>query len=519
MSIKLPGLRQSTANVLAIWLLQAGTLLFALISVPLITRRFGLEGLGVWLLVQQVASHVQLLELGLASSLGRFLSRDMALTNARAYTGHASSAIAILVAVGTVLVLLSTMLGMAFPKIFGLPPQLASDAVVMLTIAVVATGLTLPLRIAFSVLSSQHRFVLIYGSDGFALFLRIALVISACTLVDQHALIFLALAVFGPGLIGALITFAAAVRSAPYALFDFRTVGAKPMRELLDVSFSAMLMTLAAVLLRQGSPMLVGYSLGVAALPLIALPIMLVTSLSPFLAISTQLISPVASQLDASDRFAELHSAYVTAARYTLAAGLFMFAVMGLLIPYLLPLWLGKSVLEPHYAHLIHVNLLLVFGGYCVAIPALLARAVLVSVGMHKLAAKGEITSVLAGLAVGWVLMDAFDFGTAGMAFGIAAAYLFRAGGILMRQLAQYFNVSLFQMYGQVWGPPLLCTLPMLLACILALIGNPNPGTTAVFTIIGLGLWIWLMYRLVVPKNHQERLSQALKIIIKKESL
>jgi O-antigen/teichoic acid export membrane protein len=76
MSVKLPGLRQSTANVLAIWLLQAGTLLFALVSVPLITRRFGLEGLGVWLLVQQVASHVQLLELGLASSLGRFLSRD-----------------------------------------------------------------------------------------------------------------------------------------------------------------------------------------------------------------------------------------------------------------------------------------------------------------------------------------------------------------------------------------------------------------------------------------------------------
>jgi O-antigen/teichoic acid export membrane protein len=516
MSIKLPGLRQYTANVLAIWLLQAGTLLFALISVPLITRRFGLEGLGVWLLVQQVASHVQLLELGLASSLGRFLSRDKALSNAPAYTEHASSAIAVLAGMGALLVLIATPLGMVFPHIFDLPQQLASDAVVMLAIAIVATGLALPLRSALGVLSSQHRFALIYGSDGLALLLRIVLIVLACTMVKEHALIALALAVFAPGLLSALVTFVAALRSTPYALFNFRSIGAKPIGAIFDVSFAAMLVTLAAVLLRQGSPMLVGYSLGMAALPLIALPIMLVTSLSPFLAIGNQLISPVASQLDASDRIAELHSAYVTAARYTLTAGLFMFLVMGLLVPYLLPLWLGKSVLEPHHAHLIHVNLLVVFGGYCAAIPALLARAVLISVGMHKIAAKGELMSVLLGLALGWMLMDIFGLGPLGMACGIAAAYLFRALGTLMRQLTQYFETSLIEMYKLVLGPPLLCTLPMLLAFIPVLINKATLGNTALFAIPALGLWSWFVYRLVVPKNHQERLSQALKIIITK---
>ncbi len=507
MTTKLPSLRQSTANVLAIWLLQASTLIFALVSVPLITRRFGLEGLGVWLLVQQVAGHLQLLELGLTSSLGRFLSRDKALSDADAYTGHASSAMVVLAGMGIALLFLAVPVGMAVPQLFGLPSQLASDAVVMLAIAIVATGLILPLRSALGVLSSQHRFVLLYGADGLALILRIMLVVVACTMVKAHALVALALAVFAPGLIGALVTFSAALRSTPYPLFNFRAIRAKPIQELFNVSLAAMLVTLSAVLLRQGGPMLAGYSLGVATLPLVALPMMLVASLSPFLAIGNQLISPVASQLDARDCIDELHSVYLIAARYSVTVGLFMFVGIALVMPHLLPLWLGRSVLEPHQAHFIYINLLLIFGGYCIAIPALLARAVLVSVGKHKVAAKGEIISVLIGLTIGWVLMDAFDLGATGMACGIAAAYLFRAWGILMRKLAQYFDTSLIQIHGRVWGPPLLCTLPILLVCIPTLINYQALFSILAFAVPAFGFWAWLVFRLIVPQSHRERLG------------
>ena len=248
----LPGLRHNAVNVLSTWLLQAGTLLFALISVPLVTRRFGLEGLGIWLLVLQLTSHMQLLELGLASSLGRVLSRDHALNKAAAYTRHASSAIAILLVMGGFLVLLAVPMGRAFPHVVELPSHLVPDAEWMLAIAIVATGLTLPLRSAIGILSSQHRFALQASSDGFALILRVALVVVVCTMLEQHALIALSLAVFAPGLIGSLVLFVVANRSAPYVLFSPRTVGVQPMRELLDISLAAMVVTLAAVLLRQG---------------------------------------------------------------------------------------------------------------------------------------------------------------------------------------------------------------------------------------------------------------------------
>lgn len=188
MGPKLPGLRRSAINVGATWLLQAGTLLFALVSVPLVTRRFGLEGLGVWLLVQQLASHFQLLELGLASSLGRFLSRDHAQRNGAAYSEHSTSAIVLLLGMGLVLVLLAYPIGQVFPRFF-IAPDSASEGAWMLTIALVLTGMTLPLRSAIGVLASQHQFALQAGVDGIALLLRVTLVIAACTMVEDHALI------------------------------------------------------------------------------------------------------------------------------------------------------------------------------------------------------------------------------------------------------------------------------------------------------------------------------------------
>ena len=506
----LPGLRHNAVNVLSSWLLQAGTLLFALISVPLVTRRFGLEGLGIWLLVQQLASSMQLLELGLASSLGRLLSRDHGLNKAAAYTRHASSAIAILLVMGGFLVLLAVPMGRAFPHVFELPSHLVPEAEWMLAIAIVATGLTLPLRSAIGILSSQHRFALQASGDGFALILRVALIVVVCTMLEQHALIALSLAVFAPGLIGSLVLFVVANRSAPYVLFSPRTVGVQPMRELFDISLAAMVVTLAAVLLRQGG-VLAGYSLGVESVPLIALPVMMVVSLGPFLGIANQLISPIASQLDATKRVDELRTAYLTAVRYTLTMGLLIYASMIMLAPYLLPLWLGRESLGPHHVHAIHLNLLLIFGGYCLAIPAFLARAVLVSVGRHRIAARGELISSLVGLVIGWILMDTLGFGVTGMACGIAAAYLIRAGGVLVRQLALYFDMSLHHLFVEVWRLPLLTTVPLVLVFIPQIIGDQDFHTAALFGLPALGLWGWLVLRLIMPKSHREKFCRVLR--------
>jgi O-antigen/teichoic acid export membrane protein len=515
MKAKLPSLNRSVRNVLATWGLQASTLLFALISVPMVSQRFGLEGLGLWLLVQQLASHFQLLELGLASSLGRFLARDLALQDGASYTRHSASAIALLLILGTLIVGLAIPMAWAFPQVFKLPPDLAQDAVWMLAIALIATGLMLPLRSAVGILSSQHRFALLAGGDGLALLLRIVLVILACRVVQAHALIALALAVFLPNLLGATVLWMSARRDAPYPVMSKAAIGTQAVRELLSVSLAALVVTFAAVLLRQGSAMLAGYSLGVEAVPLLALPMMVVVSVSPFLGIANQLIAPIASQLDAQSQTEQLRQTYFTAARYSLSAGLLILIAMGWLMPHLLPIWLGRSILRPDQLQILQLNLMLVFTGYGLAIPAMLARSVLVSVGKHKFAARGEMISVVVGLAIGWGLMDIVGLGTTGMACGILSAYLLRAYGSLIHQLAFYLELPLVQLYLKVWTRPLLCSFPLLLIFLPAIFGHPNGDIQATLAVPLLLLWSGLTLRLVLLPDHQQRIRLFLKRCLK----
>jgi O-antigen/teichoic acid export membrane protein len=330
-------------------------------------------------------------------------------------------------------------------------------------------------------------------------------------MLEQYAFMALSLAVFVPSLLSSLALFVLANRSAPYVLFSPRTVGIQPLRELLGISLAAMVVTLAAVLLRQGSGILAGYSLGLDSVALIALPVMLVGSVGPFLGIANKLISPIASQLDATQRVDELRMVYLTAVRHTLASGLLIYVCMIFFAPYLLPLWLGGQSLEPEYVRSIYLNLLLIFGGYCLAIPAFLARAVLVSVGRHKIAARGELISSLVGLVIGYMLMEALEIGVAGMACGIAAAYLIRASGVLVRQLALYFEMSLFHLFVEVWRLPLLTSVPLVLVFIPQLIGNQDFGAAALFGLLALGLWGWLVLRLIITESSREKLFRILR--------
>ena len=490
--------------------MQVGSLFLALVSVPLVTQRFGIEGLGVWLLVQQVASHIQLLELGVASTLGRFLSRAQSLGDSVGYGRYASTALVMLILMGAVLILLAFPLGLAFPLIFELPAHIEKDAVWMLVIAMLSTALLLPLRSAFGILSSQHKFVLIASGDGVALILRFTLIILVCNILEQHALVALSMAVFVPGLLTSSALFVIAMRSISQGLLSPRLVSIQSMREFFGISLATMVVTLAATLLRQGSPILAGYSLDVESIPQLALPLMLVTSLGPFIGVANQGLVPIASHLDATRRVEELRIAYLTTVKYTLALGLFLLACMLLFAKYFLLFWLSSKDFDPNYIHLIYINLLIIYAGYCLTIPAMFARTVLVAVGLHRVAARGEFVSVILGLSIGWLLMNVFSLGSTGMALGIAVAYLFRSVGILMRQLALYFDEPPARFYGYVWRDQLLTVVPLFLAFIPALFMKRELRAEIFFSLMAVGLWAHLVFRLIMTELHREKLKYLL---------
>jgi O-antigen/teichoic acid export membrane protein len=510
---RLPEFRQVSINVSATWLLKGATLLFSLVTVPLISRRFGLEGLGVWLLVQQVASHFQLLELGLASSLERLLSRDAAKKDYLAYTGHSSTAAAMLAVIGALLILIALPAGSFFPEIFDIPLKMQWDASAMMVIALVSTGLLLPLRSAIGVLASLHRFDLQMLVDAVALALRFALVITVSLFVGEHALVALAVAIFGPGILAAIAMYAVALRLAPAALLDRSMIGRAAIVNLLGISLSAMMITFAAVLLRQGSALVAGYSLGLDAVPMIALPVMIVACLAPFLGVANQMIAPVASQLDAVGNKAALLDVYLMASRYVASIGLIVFFAVTIAGPTLLPIWLGREVFVAHQLQILQQVLLVVWFGYCAALPALLGRTILGSVGKHYAVARGEVAGAFFGVVFGWALMDLLKLGAVGMAYGIACTYLLRGGGPLMYRLAAYFGMSYWRLTYDLWLKPLLTGLPLLLSVLLVTVEGRSLTEAMLLYSAGVVLWGWTFWKIIIPAGHRAKFKIVAKSI------
>ena len=98
-----------------------------LITVPIITRHFGLELMGIWLLATQLSQHIFLLEFGFNTSLTRFLSRYRAKNDLITASMYLSTSILFLQVIGITVIIFSPLIATLFDKMFSFPPELRNQ--------------------------------------------------------------------------------------------------------------------------------------------------------------------------------------------------------------------------------------------------------------------------------------------------------------------------------------------------------------------------------------------------------
>lgn len=507
-----PGFRRSLFNVLSTWGVQGASVLFALVVVPLVSRRFGVEGLGLWLLIQQLAGHLQLFEVGLNSSLGRYLARTLARGEQEAHDGYLSSAVAVLCGLALIVMLVTIVLAAGLRAFFDIAAEMQAQAVWMLIVVGTATALSLPMRAGLGVLSSRHRFDLMALSEGLGLLLKVALVLGVCLTDVEPGLVLLAGAVFLPMLFGSCVAFVRGLQCPPVSRLRWSLVSRASVRALFDISLSALMVTAAAVFLRQGAPVIVGMQFGVEVIPMLAIPLMIVSVIRPFVAVANKLLSPVASQFDAVGDTSELLHAFRTAAHYTLTMAILVFALAVAAGREVLTMWLGHSGFSVEQLGELYRMLLIVLGGYCVTLPGAMGRTLLGAVGRHWAAARGEMVGTVIGLALGISMIMLLGTGPWGMALGVVAAYLTRAVGSAVRLIAEYFAISQSEVYRLVWGRPMLVALPVFAGLLFVLVNGMGGWEKIGVLFVSAVVWVWAVLRFLVTRAHLARLSSALRL-------
>jgi len=501
---------RTAINVFAIWTNRILAILVVLVTIPIITRHFGLELMGVWLLVTQFTQHLMLLELGLNTSLTRFISRYRGKNDLVGASRYLSSSIFVLTGIGGILIVLSPLLALGFLAAFQLPSELEDQVYWLVLLATLATGISLPLRTGIGMLSSVHRFDRISIWESLVLVVRLGLVL-ICFNWFNPDLLLLGLISFIPILLGNMLIFNDGWKANIDLTVSRRLITKKVLRHMLSVCGASVVITLSVVVVRQSSPMLVGWGIGIDQVATLAFPILIVSTVMPFMGVANTLIAPIASQLDAGKNRELLYRLYTMAGRYVFSMALLVLMGFYYLGHSLLDLWLSGPKVDGDTLHDMSKALVVIFAGFVIATPGFIVREVLMAVGRHWQAASSEVLGSLMGVIVGYWLMMGMNLGVMGMAMGISLAFIVRGAGFLAMRGAKYFAISYLKLLSDSMGRPIVISGLAMLVSQLSVIWVPQSFGTGLSELISFiivcliwasGVWLW-----IVESEHKKKIS------------
>lgn len=121
-------LRHIARNVLFNWLGTIANMAVGFLLSPFILHRLGNVAYGVWVLTVSVVGYLSLLDLGMQSSILRFVSQGHAKQDHQGASEATSAALWVRLQISALALLLSAGLAVVFPHVFKIPQELASDA-------------------------------------------------------------------------------------------------------------------------------------------------------------------------------------------------------------------------------------------------------------------------------------------------------------------------------------------------------------------------------------------------------
>lgn len=507
---------QSLKNIFYIWINRLLLILSPIITTPIITNFFGLEIAGIWFLASIFASQLLLLEIGISTSLVRLLARDDIINDFNKTKEIIVTSFVTLASISIIIFLSIPLVSQFFLSAFNISSTMQDDANKLITLAIISVVINLPLRTGYSILASRHLFDKVQIIDTIGIFIRLFCIVIAFTFFSP-TLFLLGFIVFGSYIGISIVTFLAAIKLINFRIsdLDFKNISFNSWKLITSLSGASFFVSLAGILLLQFSSTLIGYFLELKYVSIMAIPIMIYNSITPFFQAIPTISSPIAAGVSSKVEKNHLKTQFHIYSRYT--ASVALLCVLGLLTagnPLLL-LWLGGEAVSAEDINQMLDILIIIFTAYAFGSIAPLGKSVLMSTGFHWRVAFIEILSSILGVLLGLVLMVNFKFGILGMALGIGSTFLLRGFIFYPKILEHYFELKPFYVIkNSILSSILIFLCLMILMKILDLI--------SIFSYLGLFFellefsillifWCLLTFYFVLSKEHKALICKYIK--------
>ena len=470
--------RHIARNVFSNWVATAANMAVGFLLAPFIVHHLGNAAYGIWVLAISSVSYLFLLDLGMRSSVLRFVSKGHAVGDHAGASDALSAALWVRLQISGIVLLLSLGLAAIFPLLFKMPLELIGSARLAVTIIGATTALGMFLGVFGGVVSALNR----YDLQTMVTLVQLGIRVTGVMLVLKHGygIVAIALCELASAVVGNTLLVWLARRIYPQLRVTLKKPQAATLRSLWSYSVYAFLTTIAIQLVYQTDNLVVGTFVSASAVTFYSIGNSLCRYTDQFAGAMTSTFVPVASTYEASGDTGRLQSLYRVGTRAMLAISLPIIVTLLFRGRTFIGLWMG-----PQYTKRSGTVLILLATALLFSLANNTAGAIAFGIAKHKTVAQWAIAEGIANLTLSMILVH--PFGIYGVAVGTLIPSLLVHTVMWPRYIARLLGLSSLEVVGKVWGPMFLAALPFAAACYAVNAFYP-PRSLAIFFLQTLAL-------------------------------
>lgn len=498
------GTSSTARNVMANWLWYLLVLASGFIIPRLISDRLGKEHLGTWDLGWTFVFFVRWLQLGVTSSVNRFIAHSRARDDLDDLNAVFNTSLALLS--------IACVLGFAAAGAFywivpdflsDSSPELISQARVVVVLLSLTAAMQLPGGVFNAVITGYERFDLLNGiriaRDG-AVLIAIGVILFRGGTLVQAAGAYLAGEVLGD-----VAKVFVARRICPALTYGPSYCRWRTIKSLLGYGSKTVAQGLARGSLYDVNRLLVTWYLGGAeALAVYSRQGALLKHALRFMKQYAQVFIPRSSALDAGDNRKALRSLLIGTSKYGLYVTLPMIALFCIMGDIIVRIWMG-----PGYER--HLVLAIIALGHALLVPQQGVYSVLLGMNRHGRIAIFDWLGVALSFALGWLLMVPLDMGMVGAAIALAVPMMLTGGLLMPLYACKLLDESPLHYFREILVGPMLAAIPftLLLVASRSLLES-DPLALLVGLCAGVIVTIPIYWRVVLPRHLREKIVRRL---------
>ncbi len=449
--------RQIVKNVGSSWFSLGFDVLVGLFLSPFLVHWLGDTAFGIWVLIFSVTGYYGLFDLGIRSSVVRYVSKFTATDDVEDLAKLINTSLFTYSCIGLFSLLLTGVLAFYVDHIFKIPPEFHSTARWLLLMVGASVGVGFPLGVVGGYLDGLQKFYVNNWANVAGDIARLVLIILAVR-HGRGLLTIAAITVILPPVLAA-IRGVIAYRILPVP-FGFKYVDRATFRMMANYSSVTLVIMIATQLKFKTDNIVIGTMISAAAVTYFSFGARIVSYAQQLVMALAQNFLPIASQSEATGNIDRLRKVFLAGNRFCAFTSLPITLTLLMLGKSVIEVWVGKKYVATSYP----VMVILIIPATLMWAQATSGR-VLFGISQHRTWAFVTLGEGIANLILSIILVH--PYGIFGDAFGTAIPLSCTMLFFMPWHLCRKLDIRMRTFLRESYTLPVLLSLPLLAALLL----------------------------------------------------